>query len=171
MTPALISIFFDFKFILKLNTSYQLKNEINHCPRISSIFSLHQNLSESKECLYFYRMKKIFYLSSCDTCRRIMKQFDFKDFQKQDIKTQLLNEQQIEEMKKRAGTYEALFSRKARKYKELGLKDKVLNEKDYKDFILSDYTFLKRPVIIDENKIFIGSDKKNLENLDSHLNG
>lgn len=100
-----------------------------------------------------------------------MKQFDFKDFQKQDIKTQSLNEQQIEEMKKRAGTYEALFSRKARKYKELGLKDKVLNEKDYKDFILSDYTFLKRPVIIDENKIFIGSDKKNLENLDSHLNG
>jgi arsenate reductase len=37
-----------------------------------------------------------------------------------------------------------------------------LEEVDYKQLILSDYTFLKRPVIIVNNQIFIGSDKKNL---------
>jgi len=62
-----------------------------------------------------------------------------------------------------------LFSRRARKYKELGLKDQTLTEEDYKNYILSDYTFLKRPVIIDKDKIFIGSDKKNLEVLSAHF--
>jgi arsenate reductase len=51
------------------------------------------------------------------------------------------------------------------KYKELGLKDKKLEEKDYQKFILSEYTFLKRPVVIFNDKIFIGSGKKNVEAL------
>jgi len=66
-------------------------------------------------------------------------------------------------MKKLAGSYEALFSRRALKYKALGLKDKALTEKDYRNYILEEYTFLKRPVTITSNKIFIGSEKKTLE--------
>ena len=63
------------------------------------------------------------------------------------------------------GSYEALFSRRAMKYKELGLKDKKLEEKDYRKYILDEYTFLKRPVVILPGKIFVGSEKKNLEAL------
>ena len=61
-------------------------------------------------------------------------------------------------MKKMAGSYEALFSRRAMKYKEWGLKDKPLTEKDYRDLILQEYTFLKRPVVVNGKKIFIGSE-------------
>ena len=68
-------------------------------------------------------------------------------------------------MKKMAGSDEALFSRRALKYKELGLKDKALTEKDYRNYILEEYTFLKRPVVIINDKIFIGSEKKNVEAL------
>ena len=50
-------------------------------------------------------------------------------------------------------------------YKELGLKDKKLEEKDYRNFILEEYTFLKRPVTIINDKIFIGSEKKTVEAL------
>ena len=114
-------------------------------------------------------MKKIYYLQTCDTCKRIMKQFDFEGFDTQNIKTENITESQLEAMKALAGSYEALFSRRARKYKELELKDQTLTEEDYKNYILSDYTFLKRPVIIDEDKIFIGSDKKNLEVLSAHF--
>ncbi len=64
-----------------------------------------------------------------------------------------------------AGSYESLFSRRAMKYKELGLKDKKLEEKDYRKYILEEYTFLKRPVVIIKNKIFIGSEKKTVEAL------
>lgn len=64
---------------------------------------------------------------------------------------------QLEEMHKMAGSYEALFSRNATLYKERGLKDKPLTEADYKSLILEHYTFLKRPVIIADDKIFIGN--------------
>ena len=60
------------------------------------------------------------------------------------------------------GSYEALFSRRALKYKSMGLKDKKLTEKDYRDLILQEYTFLKRPVIISGKKIFSGSEKKTI---------
>jgi arsenate reductase len=72
-------------------------------------------------------------------------------------------------MKKMAGSYEALFSRRAIKYKELGLKDQPLTEKDFRKYILQEYTFLKRPVVIAGNKIFVGSEKKTIEALKQAL--
>ena len=83
----------------------------------------------------------------------------------QDIKFEKITEKQLDEMKKMAGSYEALFSRRAMKYKEWGLKDKQLTEKDYRQYILEEYTFLKRPVVIIDNKIFVGSEKKVVEAL------
>lgn len=70
---------------------------------------------------------------------------------------------QLDEMKELAGSYEALFSKRAIKYKELGLKNKALTERDYRQLILDEYTFLKRPVIIEGSHIFIGSDKRTIE--------
>lgn len=87
----------------------------------------------------------------------------------QEIKTEKITASQLDEMKEMAGSYEALFSRRAIKYKEMGLKDKVLTEKDYRKLILDEYTFLKRPVVIISNKIFIGSEKKNVEALKQAL--
>jgi len=63
------------------------------------------------------------------------------------------------------GSYEALFSRRATRFKELGLKNKQLAEKDYRNYILREYTFLKRPVVIIDDKIFAGSEKKTVEAL------
>jgi arsenate reductase len=117
-------------------------------------------------------MKKIYCLSTCTTCDAILKGIDAqnKGFQLQDIKTEHITASQLEEMKKLAGSYEALFSRRAIKYKELHLKDKKLSEKDYRDYILKEYTFLKRPVVIINNKIFVGSEKKNVEALKQSVN-
>jgi arsenate reductase-like glutaredoxin family protein len=114
-------------------------------------------------------MKKIYFLQTCDTCRRIMKELDFSNFEKQEIKTQSIIAEQLDQMKNLAGSYEALFSRKAKKYKEMGLKDVDLTEKDFQHHILNDYTFLKRPVVINGSKIFIGNEKKNLEALAKNL--
>jgi arsenate reductase len=106
-------------------------------------------------------MKKVYYLSTCDTCREIIWRLGgLEGFVKQDIKTEAISEGQLKEMKDLAGSYEALFSRRAIKYKELNLKDRVLKEEDYKKFILQEYTFLKRPVIIVGDSIFVGNDAK-----------
>ncbi|MBD0779464.1 hypothetical protein HPE56_16815 [Maribacter sp. ANRC-HE7] len=109
-------------------------------------------------------MKKIYYLSTCDTCRRILNDLNpLDDFKLQDIKTAPITLSQIEEMYKLAGSYESLFSKRARLYKEKGLAQKSLSEEDYKTLILEHYTFLKRPVIIFNDKIFVGNSKKVVE--------
>ncbi|MGV0922765.1 arsenate reductase family protein [Empedobacter tilapiae] len=114
-------------------------------------------------------MKKVFFLKTCDTCKRIMKEFDFTGFDLHEIKSTAITEDELDEMKNLAGSYEALFSRRAQNYKKLGLKDQQLSEDDIKNYILSDYTFLKRPVVVDGDKIFIGNEKKNLEALGQYL--
>lgn len=114
-------------------------------------------------------MKKVYYLSTCDTCKRIMKSLDLSGFEQQDIKTEAITTAQLEAMQALAGSYEALFSRVARKYKELGLKDKTLSEDDYKQYILDEYTFLKRPVFIIGDEIFIGNSKKNVAAVEAAL--
>ncbi len=111
-----------------------------------------------------FLMKKIYHLSTCNTCQRILKELEpLEGFILQDIKTNSITESQIVEMHNLAGSYEALFSKRARLYKERKLKEKTLEESDYKDLILEHYTFLKRPVILNNNQIFIGNSKKTVE--------
>lgn len=109
-------------------------------------------------------MKKIYYLKTCSTCIRILKELNIgSDFELQDIKTQPITVKQIEEMKALSGSYEALFSKRAKLYKERDLKNEKLTEEDYKAFILEHYTFLSRPVFIVNDSIFIGNSKSNVE--------
>ena len=109
-------------------------------------------------------MKKVYYLKTCNTCLRILKELNLSsDFILQDIKTEEITVNQLDEMKTLAGSYEALFSKRAKLYKEMDLKSQNLTERDYKHYILDHYTFLSRPVIIYNNHIFIGNSKKVVE--------
>ena len=106
-------------------------------------------------------MKRIYHLKNCSTCQRIVKELEISDdFVLQNIKEEAITPAQLEEMKSMSGSYESLFSRRAMKYKALGLKEMTLIEEDYKKYILEEYTFLKRPVTIVEDKIFVGNSKK-----------
>lgn len=111
-------------------------------------------------------MKKIYHLANCTTCKRILKELKpGNEFVLQDIKSEPITAKQLDEMATLAGSYEALFSRVALKYRALGLNEKTLTEKDYKKYILEEYTFLKRPVFIIDKAIFIGNAPKNVANV------
>lgn len=115
-------------------------------------------------------MKKIYHLATCSTCIRIIKELDLDaSVELQDIKTEKITTPQLEQMAKLAGSYEALFSRRAMKYKSMGLKEKTLSESDYKKLILDEYTFLKRPVLVLDNQIFIGNSKSTVEAMKAAL--
>lgn len=107
-------------------------------------------------------MMELYYLATCSTCARIMKDLKVNryPFRLQDIKTEPITAKQLDAMQKMAGSYEALFSRVALKYRALGLNQMQLTEKDYRRYILEEYTFLKRPVFIIDNRIFIGNAPK-----------
>ena len=116
-------------------------------------------------------MKKIYHLSTCDTTQNILKEVDAvkKGAALQDIKMEKITPAQIDEMKKLAGSYEALFSRRALKYRAMGLHEKELSEKDYRKLILEEYTFLKRPVAIVNDQIFVGNTKATVAALKAAL--
>ncbi|MFL9845439.1 arsenate reductase family protein [Flavobacterium rhizosphaerae] len=106
-------------------------------------------------------MKKIYHMKTCSTCRRILSELpNIEHYELQDVKKEPIQEADLDELHKRAGSYEALFSRKSTQYKERGLKDKSLTEQDYRNLILDHYTFLKRPVVVAGDHVFIGNDPK-----------
>ena len=110
-------------------------------------------------------MKKVYFLQTCDTCKRILKDLNTNSFERQEIKAENVTVSQLEEMHQLSGSYEALFNKRAKLYKAMDLKNQVLSEADYRQFILDEYTFLKRPVFILNDEIWIGNSKKVIEGL------
>lgn len=116
-------------------------------------------------------MNIIYYLASCDTCRKIIKNLP-KDHNLifHDIKQNPITGEELEQMHQLAGSFEALFSKKAQLYKSMDLKNKSLTEADYKKYLLEHYTFLSRPVFIIDGKIFIGNSQQNILQVMKALN-
>lgn len=115
-------------------------------------------------------MKKIYYLSTCDTNKRILHQLNpGKEVELVDIKQNNIDAETLDWIKEKIGSYEALFSKKAIKYRSLGLNTMDLKEEDYRKYMLEEYTFLKRPFIILEDKVFVGNAKKTVEEAKSHM--
>lgn len=85
-----------------------------------------------------------------------------EDVQRQDIKTEPMTGEQVDAMAKLAGSYEALFSRRAMKYRAMGLHERTLTEPEYRQLILDEYTFLSRPVIVVNDQVFVGNSKKSV---------
>lgn len=105
-------------------------------------------------------MKKVFYLKSCGTCTKILKQFDLSDWELREIKSKPISEEELSEMFEKTKSYEALFSRRSTQIKAQNIDVKSLKEDDFKKLILEHYSFLKRPVFLTDKEIFVGNEKK-----------
>ena len=106
-------------------------------------------------------MKKVFLLNNCGTCQRIMGELcELPGFERQNIKEANISAEDLDWLREKTGSYEALFSKVALKYKSLGLKEKNLTEQDFRQNILEEYTFLKRPVIVNGEEIWVGNAPK-----------
>lgn len=117
-------------------------------------------------------MKKVFLLANCDTCQKIMKNTQADTVCAiQDIKKQNISAEELDWLASKVGSYEALFSRKALKYRAMGLHEKTLTEADYRHLILEEYTFLKRPVIVIEETVFVGNAPKTVQEAAHYIGG
>lgn len=118
-------------------------------------------------------MKKVFHLGNCSTCQRIIGELnpESKGFEMKEIKSSPMTQEEVEQMHKLAGSYEALFSKRAMKYRSMRLNEMTLSEDDLKKYLLEEYTFLKRPAIVTDDQIFIGSAKKTVQAAKAYLSG
>jgi len=113
---------------------------------------------------------KVYLLKTCSTCKRILKEVSgFGDFEEVDVKTAPLSIEEIDELASKVGGYEAIFNKQSLKYRSLGLKNKELLEADYRQLLTEEYTFLKRPVFVLENGVFVGNRKSTIKALIDHL--
>lgn len=104
-------------------------------------------------------MIKVYYLSTCDTCRRIMKEvLEGVAYDGQDLKINQIGREQLSQLYELTGSYEALFNKRARKYS--AIKEELNSDDDYGRAILEEYTFLKRPVFVVDGEVFVGNSKQ-----------
>jgi arsenate reductase len=109
-------------------------------------------------------VKRVYHLGTCSTCKRILGEVTWpNDISFIDIKKQAITPEVLDALKEQYGTFEAVFSKKAKRYVEV--KDSITGDDDYKELILSDYTFLKRPVILYGDFYSVGNDRAAIERL------
>lgn len=114
--------------------------------------------------------RRVYHLSTCSTNQRILKELNLpSDIQLLDIKQQNIDAETLDFLKSKVGSYEALFSKKAMKFRSLGLNEMTLYEDDYRRYMLEEYTFLKRPFIIIDDQVFIGNAKSTIEQVKDKL--
>lgn len=106
-------------------------------------------------------MRKFYHLSTCNTCQRIRETLQAdQHLDVQDVKQQHVTAEELDWLREQVGSYESLFNRRARKYRAEGLHERDLSEKDYRELILGEYTFLKRPIVVIDGEVYAGNSKK-----------
>lgn len=115
-------------------------------------------------------LNKIYYLSTCDTCKRILKELELPEgIDLQDVKKNPISESELDFLKNTIGSYEKLFNKRSQLYKQRNLKDQNLTENDYRNLILEHYTFLIRPIIVVDNQVFAGNSPKVISEVKNKL--
>lgn len=109
-------------------------------------------------------MRRFYYLSSCDTCQKILKALNLpEEVELIDIKQTNIDAETLDWLKEKVGSYEGMFSKRAMKFRSQGLHEMNLTEADYRKYMLEEYTFMKRPFVIYDEHVWIGNAKKEVE--------
>ncbi|HZS45890.1 MAG TPA: arsenate reductase family protein [Blastocatellia bacterium] len=109
-----------------------------------------------------------YWLPNCTTCQKAKSYLDGKGTKVgriRDIKSDPLSRAEVEDLAGLVGGPENLFSRRAIKYRELGLANQNLSNQDLLRLMSEEYTFIKRPVIVRGNKAVAGFNAKQVDNL------
>jgi arsenate reductase (glutaredoxin) len=116
-------------------------------------------------------LRKIYHLSTCDTCRKIIAQLNLEGVELVNIREQNITKEDLDLMKKQTKSYEALFNKRALKWRDIPDDQKPTKDIEFKKLILNEYTFLKRPAAIIDGKVIAGNDKSSVDALIKAVNG
>ena len=94
---------------------------------------------------------RVYWLPHCTTCQKAVAFLEergvpIRSFR--DLKAHRLSRAEVEELARKVGGAEALFSKRAMKYRQMGLRERDLTEEDLLRLMTEEYTFITRPVIV-----------------------
>ncbi|MEL0298772.1 MAG: ArsC/Spx/MgsR family protein [Flavobacteriaceae bacterium] len=85
------------------------------------------------------------------------------------MKNHPITDHQLENINKITVCYEDLFNKRAQLYKQRNLNTQNLQDRDFKALLLEHYTFLKRPVLVYDQTLFVGNSPKTIEAANTFL--
>ena len=85
-----------------------------------------------------------------------------------EIKSSPITPAELENIKVHFASYEELFNKRSVKFRTID--SSSFKDVDYKKLLLSDYTFLKRPVLLMKDKAFAGNSKASVSQMILSLN-
>lgn len=113
----------------------------------------------------------IWYLSTCSTCTRILKELGLDGSRADliDIKKHPVTPHQVEDMKRSTGSYKLLINGRSTQFRQMDKKARDLSEQEAKELLLQHYAFLKRPVIRIDDQYFVGNAKSTISEVKNKL--
>jgi arsenate reductase len=111
---------------------------------------------------------EVYWLPHCTTCQKAVaylheKGVPIRGFR--DLKAQPLEHAEVEDLARKVGGAEKLFSKRAMKYRKLGLHEQQLSEDDLLRHMTEEYTFITRPVIVRGERATAGFSAKRVDEL------
>ncbi len=104
-------------------------------------------------------------LKNCSNCREIEKLLKDKsiEYKYREIDKDIPTAEELKDIRDLSGvSQEELFNKAGQVYRALGLKDKISTMTDVEKYkiLSSDGMLIKRPILVTENKAFVGKDVK-----------
>jgi arsenate reductase len=96
-------------------------------------------------------VERFYWLPHCSTCVKAQQYLIEKGAEIRryiDVKTERLSREEVQELTRLMGSVEALFSKRAMKYRSMGLDKMTLSDEDMLNHMVEEYTFIKRPVVV-----------------------
>jgi len=114
-------------------------------------------------------IERMYWLPYCTTCTKAEKHLldNGASIGRQiNVKETKVTRTELEELSKALGGVEKLFSKRAMKYRSMGLDKMTLSDEDMLNYMQQEYTFIKRPVIVAKNgKVLAGFSAKQYDEL------
>jgi arsenate reductase len=110
----------------------------------------------------------VYWLPHCTTCQKAVQHLHDRGVRIvsfRDLKAQPLQRAEVEDLARKVGGAEKLFSKRAMKYRQRGLHEQDLSNDDLLQLMAEEYTFITRPVVVRGDQATAGFAKKRLDEL------
>ena len=110
----------------------------------------------------------VYWLPYCSTCQKAVAHLEAKGVPIRafrNLKEEPLSQAEVRELAAKVGGVEALFSRRAMKYRAMGLHEREVSEDEMVRLMAEEYTFVTRPVIVRGERATAGFSAKRVDAL------
>jgi arsenate reductase (glutaredoxin) len=111
---------------------------------------------------------EVYWLPYCTTCQKAVEHLRGKGVRVErfrDLKAAPLSPEEVRDVAAKVGGVDALFSRRAMKYRQMGLHERELSEDEMVKLMSEEYTFITRPVIVRDGRATAGFSQKRIDAL------